>query len=81
MVRGKKMNDKQCMNVIDEIFVEIFGQKSPVDINGILEERVSVRIRFAKALIFHGLILTNTVVTVLPVLILSYFVSCAGILM
>ncbi len=50
-------------------------------INGILEERVSVRIRFAKALIFHGLILTNTVVTVLPVLILSYFVSCAGILM
>ena len=32
------MNDKQCMNVIDEIFVEIFGQKSPVDINGILEE-------------------------------------------
>lgn len=32
------MNDKQCMNIIDEIFVEIFGEKSPVDINGILEE-------------------------------------------
>ncbi len=32
------MNDKQCQSTIDEIFMEIFGQKSPTTIEGILSE-------------------------------------------
>lgn len=32
------MNDKQCIKVIDEIFIEIFGQKSPLSIDELLSE-------------------------------------------
>ena len=32
------MNDKECKNVIDEIFMEMFKQKCPIDIDDLLAE-------------------------------------------
>lgn len=32
------MNDKECKSVIDEIFMEIFNQKCPIDIDDLLAE-------------------------------------------
>lgn len=32
------MNDKQCKTVVDEIFMEIFGQKSPIGLDDLLSE-------------------------------------------